>query len=182
MATSIALYSELEFKTLLARLRRPSDLPLFDSRAKIAGDVSQLRCRRSIRRSSPRLAREIDALAAAERVAFASLGDAIGVTARERRGDSVRRCRAGARRRARRGCAAIRRRDADRRLRRQATVARSCAEPAIDDIRFVDDAMIAAHLLDPSRGYADIEDAAAQFLGLELPDDAGRRGGRDVVD
>ncbi len=32
--------------------------------------------------------------------------------------------------------------------------------------------MIGAHLLDPSRGFADIEDAAAQFLGVELPAEA----------
>ncbi|HEX3368018.1 MAG TPA: DNA polymerase I, partial [Candidatus Cybelea sp.] len=38
--------------------------------------------------------------------------------------------------------------------------------------RFSDDAMIGAHLLDPSRGFADVEDAAAAFLGLDLPEDA----------
>jgi DNA polymerase-1 len=42
----------------------------------------------------------------------------------------------------------------------------------IAGIRFFDDAMIAAHLLDPTRGFADVEDAALQFLGLGLPGDA----------
>ena len=42
----------------------------------------------------------------------------------------------------------------------------------IDGARFSDDAMIAAHLLDPARGFADVEDAASQFLGLGLPGDA----------
>ena len=32
--------------------------------------------------------------------------------------------------------------------------------------------MIAAHLLDPSRGFADVADAARVLLGFELPDDA----------
>ena len=41
----------------------------------------------------------------------------------------------------------------------------------LENARFADDAMIAAHLLDPARGYADIEDAAAQWLGAELPAD-----------
>ena len=39
-------------------------------------------------------------------------------------------------------------------------------------VEFSDDAMIGAHLLDPSHGFADVEDAAAAFLGLDLPEDA----------
>ncbi|MGC1382009.1 MAG: DNA polymerase I, partial [Candidatus Baltobacteraceae bacterium] len=41
----------------------------------------------------------------------------------------------------------------------------------IGEARFGDDAMIAAHLLDPARGLAEIEDAAAEFLHVELTAD-----------
>ncbi len=42
-------------------------------------------------------------------------------------------------------------------------------ENGIDGAHFSDDAMIAAHLLDPSRGFAQIEDAAKRFLGVDSP-------------
>ena len=42
----------------------------------------------------------------------------------------------------------------------------------IENAHFADDAMIAAHLLDPSRGFADAEDAVTVLLGNELPPDA----------
>ncbi len=45
-------------------------------------------------------------------------------------------------------------------------------DAGVHNARFRDDAMIAAHLLDPARGFAEIEDAAAQMLGAELPSDA----------
>ena len=48
-------------------------------------------------------------------------------------------------------------------------------ESGVAGARFSDDAMIAAHLLDPTRGFADVEDAARQLLGIDLPDDPAAR-------
>ena len=45
-------------------------------------------------------------------------------------------------------------------------------EGGVSSARFGDDAMIAAHLLDPAHGFADIEDAAAQLLRSEISDEA----------
>ena len=47
-----------------------------------------------------------------------------------------------------------------------------CASRGVTPAGIRDDAMIAAHLLDPSRTFANIADAAAEFLRLALPDDA----------
>jgi DNA polymerase-1 len=44
--------------------------------------------------------------------------------------------------------------------------------PPADDARLVDDTMIAAHLLNPSRSYANLDDAAGEYLALRLPADA----------
>ncbi len=164
------LYSELEFKTLLARLQPPSDLPLLEITAKVSGDY-----RSYVASVDPAefasLAQELLALRGAERVVFAAIGDTIGVSAREGQGvafsvsalshESVR--------------------DAVRGLLDDSTRAggydvkklvRIFHSVGIAGTRFFDDAMIAAHLLDPARGFADVEDAVSQFLGLGLPGDA----------
>ncbi|MGA7201501.1 MAG: DNA polymerase I, partial [Candidatus Cybelea sp.] len=161
---------ELEFKTLLARLQPPSDLPLLEITAKVSGDY-----RSYVASVDPAefasLAQELLALRGAERVVFAAIGDTIGVSAREGQGvafsvsalshESVR--------------------DAVRGLLDDSTRAggydvkklvRIFHSAGIAGTRFFDDAMIAAHLLDPARGFADVEDAASQFLGLGLPGDA----------
>jgi DNA polymerase-1 len=164
------LYSELEFKTLLAKLAPPSDLPLFEKGVKATGDY-----RSYVPSVDPpefaRLAQELQSLAGTKQIVLASLGDAIGVTTREAEGiafptgalahDDVR--------------AALQRLLADsprvggydiKRL------VRMLRRGGITHARFSDDAMIAVHLLDPARGFADVEDAAMQFLGLEIPADA----------
>ncbi len=53
----------------------------------------------------------------------------------------------------------------------QAAVRRSGAAPAAGSA-LADDTMIAAHLLNPSRTYANLEDAASEYLALRLPPDA----------
>ena len=63
------LYSDLEFKTLLAKLEPPSDLPLFDRGAKLSGKY------RSYEPAVDppefvRLAQELQALAESDRIAF----------------------------------------------------------------------------------------------------------------
>jgi DNA polymerase-1 len=164
------LYSELEFKTLLARLQPSSDLPLLEITAKVSGDY-----RSYVPSVDPpefeSLAQELLALRGAARVVFALVGDAIGVSAREGYGVSF-------------SVSALSHenvRDAVRGLLDGSTRAGGYDvkklvhvfhSAGIDDARFFDDAMIAAHLLDPTRGFADVEDAASQFLGLGLPGDA----------
>ena len=164
------LYSDLEFKTLLAKLQPPSDLPLFDKGAKLSGNY------RSYEPSVDppefvRLAQELQTLAQSERVVFAMRGDAIGVTARAGEGLSFLRgalAHEGVRESLERlfeRAALPGAYDAKRAAARDARGRRA-------DARFSDDAMVAAHLLDPARGFADIEDAAAQLLGAELPAEA----------
>jgi len=166
------LYSELEFKTLLAKLEPPSDLPLFQTDKKLTGNY------RSYERSADppdliALAKELRALAGAP-VAVALADDAIGVAARAGNGlafarsafahDAVR----AAFEEIFAAAAPVSAYDAKRLL-------HAMDQDGIRGARFSNDAMIAAHLLDPARGYADIEDGAAQLLGLELPADAAAR-------
>jgi DNA polymerase-1 len=53
----------------------------------------------------------------------------------------------------------------------QAALRRSAVAPAAGTA-LADDTMIAAHLLNPSRTYANLEDAASEFLAQRLPPDA----------
>jgi DNA polymerase I len=164
------LYSELEFKTLLAKLAPPSDLPLFEKSAKLRGSY------RAYETSADpvvreRLAAELQALASAERVAFAVRGDAIGVSARAGEGIGFSRD-ALSHQMVRSALEAlfasgpeIAAYDAKRLL-------HLMRELQVRNARFVDDVMIAAHLLDPARGFAEIEDAAAHFLNAQLPEEA----------
>jgi DNA polymerase-1 len=164
------LYSELEFKTLLARLQPPSDLPLLEVTAKVSGEY-----RSHVPSGDPpefaSLTQELLALRAAGSVVFALMGDAIGVTAREGQGiafsvdalshenvrDAVRGLLDGS---IRAGAYDVKK------------LVHVLHSAGIGGARFSDDAMIAAHLLDPTRGFADVEDAASQLLGLGLPGDA----------
>ena len=163
------LYSDLEFKTLLAKLQPPSDLPLFSTGTKLEGSY------RSYAHSVDppefaRLADDLRALLPAEQVAFAMRGDELGVSTRAGEGLSFNRS----------ALAQPIVRDALERLLADVPASaydakrllHAMREAGIENVRFGDDAMIAAHLLDPMRGFADIEDAAAQFLGAELPSDA----------
>lgn len=161
------LYSELEFKTLLSKLQAPPDLPLFDK-----GHPLQGRYRSYEHSVDPpefaRLAEELRALRGGERIVFAMQGDSVAVTGHAGEGVSFL-------------CGALAHapvREALQRLFEDSTpigaydakrIFHSFGEAAVRNVRFTDDAMIAAHLLDPSRGFADIEDAARQFLGVELP-------------
>ena len=164
------LYSELEFKTLLAKLQPSPDLPLFEKETTLSG-----RYRSYVPSVDPpefvQLARELEGLASAERIAFALRGETIGVTASSGEGigfglaalewDGVR----AAIEHIFAGPARIGAYDAKR-------LTHALESGGLRKVRFVDDAMIAAHLLDPSRGFAEIEDAAAQLLRTALPDDA----------
>jgi DNA polymerase I len=161
------LYGELEFKTLLAKLQPPADLPLFDHGEKLSGNY------RSYEPSVDppefeQLANDLRALANGERIAFALRGEAVGVSGR--RGEGVSFSRAALAHGNVRG--SLEKLFADRvpigAYDSKRLLHALCAG-GISGAHFADDAMIAAHLLDPSRGFADIEDAASQLLGVELP-------------
>jgi DNA polymerase-1 len=164
-----SLYAELEFKTLLAKLQPPSDLPLFDTSKKLEG-----RYRSYVHAADPHefahLADELRALGESQSVVLAIRGDEIGAAARAGEGVGF----------ARGALSRADVREAFERLFERAPAGAYDAKrllhafraAGLENARFSDDAMIAAHLLDPARGYADIEDAAAQLLGAELPADA----------
>jgi len=164
------LYSDLEFKTLLAKLDPPSDLPLFGTAEKLVGAYRSYET--SVDPSDfSRLADELLSLLGSARIVLALRGEAIGVSGRAGEGVSFSRGaleHADVRRALERlfdEAAAVGAYDAKRLLH----VMRA---GGVRNARFSDDAMIAVHLLDPSRGFADVEDAAAQFLRAELPGDA----------
>jgi DNA polymerase-1 len=164
------LYSELEFKTLLAKLQPPVDLPLFETEKKLEGAYRSYAAAVDPPEFQ-KLAADLRALADGERVAVALQGDAIGFSGTPGQGFSapldalahgvVREALAGLLSRAPHVAAY----DAKR-------VARALADRGVALGTFRDDAMLAAHLLDPSRTFASISDAAAEFLRIALPDDA----------
>ncbi len=167
------LYSELEFKTLLAKLQPPSDLPLFRTGTRLAGNF-----RTYAAAADPpefeRLARELDALAAAQRVAFSFHEDAFGVAGAPdeaidfARGALEHAPVRGAVERLFKRSPHAGAYDAKRLL-------HALREAGVRNARFADDAMVGAHLLDPARGFAQVEDAAARFLGAELSEGAAPR-------
>ena len=157
------LYAQLEFKTLLARLKAPVDgLPLFGVEKKIEGTY-----RSYVASVDPpefvRLAEELRALATTECLAIAVREEAIGASgaagtgiafaAGALRQDNVRDALRYALERAKR----VATYDAKR-------VARvlGAYDVALSDVN--DDAMLAAHLLNPARTFSSIEDAAAEHL------------------
>jgi DNA polymerase-1 len=164
------LYSELEFKSLLAKLQAPTGLPLLDTGKELQGTY-----RTYVASVDPpefaRLGEELRAMASSPHVAFAVLDDTIGVTDRAGTGvslaadalthepvrDALRAIFLGE--------AATAAYDAKR-------VLHVLRAHGIEGARFAGDAMIAAHLLDPGRGFADLEDAAAEFLHSSVPADA----------
>ncbi len=164
------LYSELEFRTLLAKLRPPTDVPLFESGTRLRGNY-----RSYVASVDPpefsALARELEALAGAERIAFAMHDENLGAAAVAGEGVSFSRAALahGAVRDALERIFETNPRVGGYDVKR---VLHAMRAGGVRNARFADDGMIAVHLLDPSRGFAEIEDAAAQFLGAELPDDA----------
>ncbi len=169
-ATLYPLFRELEFKTLLAKLSPPSDLPLFEAVTKLTGNYrSYIHCVEPPEFAA--LAGELEGYVGAQSVSFALVGDALGISTQQGEGiafatsalaqstvrDAVARIFAAS---MRRGGYDVKR------------LAHVLENAGAGGARFSDDAMIGAHLLDPSRGFADVEDAAAAFLGLNLPADA----------
>jgi len=165
-----ALYSELEFKSLVAKLQAPAGLPLLDGGTKLSGTY-----RSYVAPADPpecaRLAGELRALANEPHVAFATLGDTIGASARPGTGIGFS-VAALSQPPVREALVAIFNGDTPLCAYDAKRVLRGLREGGIAGARFADDAMIGAHLLDPSRGFADIEDAAAALLQTGVPAEA----------
>jgi DNA polymerase I len=165
------LYAQLEFKTLLARLKAPVDgLPLFASDAKLEGTY-----RTYVASVDPpefeRLAEELRALVDSPCVALVVREDAIGISGARGSGtafaagslayEAVRSALAHVLENAPRIVAY----DAKR-------VTRVLSAQGVTLTDVTDDAMIAAHLLNPSRTFSAVMDAVAEHLEAAPADDA----------
>lgn len=157
------LYSELEFKTLLNKLDVPLEMPLLQTHEHIRGQY-----RSFIAATDPpefvELAREIEEFASAKQLAFAvradgeiglssEIGFGIAFLAGALAHDPVKSAFAkvwlGGQRLAAHDVKSV-----------LHLLHGQGFEPRV----FADDTMIGAHLLNPSRTFADIEDAAQEFL------------------
>ncbi len=164
------LYSELEFKTLLGRLNVPAELPLLHAQERLTGNH-----RSYIAATDPpeyaQLARELEQLAPAERLALAVKSDGeIGICAASGSGlsflagslahDPVRsafeKLWLGGQRLAAHDVKAV----------LHVMHAHGFGERA-----FADDTMIGAHLLNPSRTFAQIDDTVQELLALSAGED-----------
>ena len=165
------LYAQLEFKTLLARLKAPVDgLPLFSGDAKLEGTY-----RTYVASVDPpefeRLAEEIRALADSPCVALAVRGDAIGISGA--RGSGTAFAGSALAYSPVRSALAHVLEHAPRVVAYDAKgVARALAVQGVTLAQVSDDAMLAAHLLNPSRTFSAVLDAAAEHLEAAPSDDA----------
>ncbi len=165
------LYSELEFKTLLNKLDVPTEMPLFVNERKLVG-----RYRTYVAATDPpeyvELAREIERLASAPRVALAvRAGGEIGIAAEAGTGlaflagaldrDPVRTAFTNVWR----GAGTIAAYDSK-------AVLSLLTAHGLEPREIADDPMLGAHLLNPSRSFAAITDAAGEILGAAVDDDA----------
>ena len=171
-ARQYALYRELEFRTLLRKLEPPptDELPLMASLRAPGGAF-----RSYVAAVDPpdfvQLGEELQRMASAPYVALAIEGDAIGVSAAPHAGLSFRldALRGAAIRsaleRALAGAGAIVGYDTKR-------LVRALDERGVSLPTFADDAMLAAHLLEPSRSCTDPAEAALAVLDEEPVRDA----------
>ncbi len=166
-----ALYGDLEFKTLLAKLSAPVDAPLFEEARALAGDYRSF----SAAVDPPEFARlgtALAELAARAPLGLALRGDELGVSGAAGTGISLP-LAALAHDPVREG---LTRALADRRdvvAYDAKNVARALHAHGIAAGPFSDDPMIAAHLLDTAaRNFARAGDAASAFLDGALADDA----------
>jgi DNA polymerase-1 len=162
-----SLYRELEFKTLLAKLAQP-ETPVPVS----ADEVLEGRYESYTSATDPpdhkRIAARIDEAVSNERVAVALRGDALSISVDDGTGFAFLR-------------SSLADADIDTAFAHLwATVPRLVAYDAKNLLREIatlrirtlgDDPMIAAHLLNPSRTFADAGQAASEFLDRLLPDE-----------
>jgi DNA polymerase-1 len=161
-----ALYRELEFKTLLNRLEPPATPVVIAPEERLTGKHTSF-----VAATDPpdfaKLAELIAAAATAPRVALALRADAIGISAAPETGIALLR---SALAQPRVGAAFAHLWSTVPQLvvyDAKAAIAALGLAPRV----VVDDPMIGAHLLNPSRAYADIGDASREWLKRELPAD-----------
>jgi DNA polymerase-1 len=161
-----ALYRELEFKSLLAKLDAPKEAPPPPPESLVEGrydafdaitDPPDFR----------KLAERIRAAAAEPRVAIVVRGDAIGISTAEETG--FRFLRSALDLAEIRSAFAVLWNDAAALVVHDAKHA--IATLGVRAREVADDTMIGAHLLDPSRTFVDLRDAVRAFLDRDLPDD-----------
>jgi DNA polymerase-1 len=164
------LYSELEFKTLLNKLDVPVEMPLLETQERLKG-----RYRSYVAATDPpefaELAREIEALAAAPQLAFAHRADGeIGISAESGSGIGF-------------AAAALEHQPVRAAFEKLWLGGQRLAAHDVKALLhrlhhhgferrvFADDTMIGAHLLNPSRTFAEIEDATQELLALSAGED-----------
>lgn len=164
------LYSELEFKTLLGKLDVPLEMPLLQTQEHIRGQY-----RSFVAAADPpefaELAREIEQFASAGQLAFAVRNDGeIGMSAEAGFGIAFT---AGALAHEPVKSAFQKVWLGDQRLAAHdvKSVVHLLRSRGFEPRAFADDTMIGAHLLNPSRTFADIEDAAREFLEASAGDE-----------
>jgi DNA polymerase I len=164
------LYSELEFKTLLNKLDVPVEMPLLETQERIKG-----RYRSYVAATDPpefvELARELERLADSPQLAFAvkpdgemgisaEAGTGLGFTAASLAREPVK----SAFQKVWLGAAQLAAHDVKE-------VLRLVHSRGFASRPFADDTMIGAHLLNPSRVFAEIEEAAQEILRLSVGED-----------
>jgi DNA polymerase-1 len=162
-----ALYRDLEFKTLLAKLQPPSTPQPVPSEEQLQGNYASYT---SI--ADPpdfeRLAGVINDAAAKERVAIALQGDVYSVSTEAGNGFAFNASAIGASADVASAFTLL--------WERAAHLTVYDGKAVTNDLgfgirTFGDDPMIAAHLLNPSRTFADVAQGSSEFLDRVLPDD-----------
>nr|MDQ2680413.1 DNA polymerase I [Candidatus Eremiobacteraeota bacterium] len=163
------LFSELEFKTLLNKLDVPTEMPLFSGTDELTGAWTSY-----LAATDPpdyqRLAGELRAFAQSVQVAIAIRADGeIGVSDRVGSGMAFL-SESLAHEPVRSAFAALWDSPGAMAAYDVKSLLALLHRYGFEPRAFADDAMIGSHLLDPSRSFAAIEDAARQFLDLRLPE------------
>ena len=164
------LYSELEFKTLLNKLDVPLEMPLIETQERIRGQY-----RSYLPATDPpefaELAKEIETFQNAERIAFAvrtreeigmsmAPGSGMSFTVHALAHEPVR----AAFEKVWMGAQRLIAHDAKQ-------LAHVLHERGFNGRAFTDDTMVGAHLLNPSRDFTEIEEAAQEGLALSVGED-----------
>jgi DNA polymerase-1 len=163
------IFSELEFKTLLAKMKPPPDLPLAPAERRIGGAY-----RNFVPVVDPpefaELARELRLLRGAEIAAIAVYHGAIGLATQAGKGlsfavDALAHKEVGA-------AFVEAASSAKRRVAHDVKHAIHALWAQGVALDFDDDVMIAAHLLNPSRTYVRLDELCAEILDCSIGDDA----------
>ncbi len=170
------LYKELEFKTLLARLPAPANDALFP----LEGNIDEERLEGSYlsfaASTDPpdfvRLAKFLELAAAAEHAALAARGDGeFGVSSAAGHGIAFP-AAALAHEPPASAFRALLARAGGLIVHDGKSLAARLRAHGFEPPKLAADTMVAAHLLNPSRTFALLADASAEFLALSLPEDA----------